>query len=203
MALPLADEYMPVYEISDAVATVVDAPPDAAWQALMAVDLIELGRRRPLVGLLGGVRMLPQLLMDLLRGKGLPKAPDRLTLRDTAADPEAEGSWIFLGERDHELALGLVGRFWRPVIRYASPEPSAFRDFCEPGYAKTVYALSATPLDDHTTLLRGEMRVATTDAAAGRWFRRYWTLGVGSGAHLLVGAVLDAAREAAEGVRAV
>jgi hypothetical protein len=31
-----------------------------------------------------------------------------------------------------------------------------------------------------------------------RWFRRYWTFGVGSGAHVLVNGVIDMAREAAE-----
>jgi len=29
-------------------------------------------------------------------------------------------------------------------------------------------------------------RTATTDEHARRWFRRYWTFGIGSGAHLLV-----------------
>jgi hypothetical protein len=30
------------------------------------------------------------------------------------------------------------------------------------------------------------------------WFRRYWTLGVGSGAHIVVNGVIDLAREIAE-----
>ena len=42
------------------------------------------------------------------------------------------------------------------------------------------------------------MRTATTDAHARRWFRRYWTHGVGSGAHVLVARVLDLVREDAE-----
>ena len=43
------------------------------------------------------------------------------------------------------------------------------------------------------------MRTATTDEQARKWFRRYWTLGVGSGAHIVVSGVLDLAREIAEG----
>ena len=35
-------------------------------------------------------------------------------------------------------------------------------------------------------------------ANARRMFRRYWTLGVGSGAHVLVNGVIDRAREIAE-----
>ena len=42
------------------------------------------------------------------------------------------------------------------------------------------------------------MRTATTDATARQWFRRYWTFGVGPGAHLLVNGLLDVVRDAAE-----
>ena len=42
------------------------------------------------------------------------------------------------------------------------------------------------------------MRTATTDEHARRWFRRYWTYGVGSGAHVLVNGLLDVTREMAE-----
>jgi hypothetical protein len=42
------------------------------------------------------------------------------------------------------------------------------------------------------------MRVATTDEHARRWFRRYWTFGVGPGAHVLVSGVIESARDEAE-----
>jgi hypothetical protein len=38
------------------------------------------------------------------------------------------------------------------------------------------------------------MRTATTDEQARRWFRRYWTFGVGFGAHVLVNGVIDLAK---------
>lgn len=194
-----SDEFLPSYDVCDAVAVVVDATPAQTWAALMDVDLIEVGREKPLVGLLGAVRMLPELASHLLHGELPPAAPDHLTLRDTAAAPAQDGGWVLLGERPGEsIALGLVGRFWRPRISYAAVEAGAFRDFGEPGFAKTVYELSVHELDDGRTLLRGEMRTATTDERARRWFRRYWTLGVGSGAHVLVNGVLEQARERAE-----
>jgi hypothetical protein len=93
----------------------------------------------------------------------------------------------------------LVGKFWRPVIEYAEVSPESFRDFAEPGYAKTVYSLSVRALEKQRTLLSGVMRTATTDERARKWFRRYWTLGVGSGAHVVVRGVLDLTREMAEG----
>ena len=42
------------------------------------------------------------------------------------------------------------------------------------------------------------MRTATTDDDARRWFHRYWTLGVGSGAHVLANGLIDLVQEMAE-----
>lgn len=195
----LADDFLPVYDVSDGVAQVVDAGVDAAWEALMGVDLVEVGRRSPMVGVLGAARILPELVVHLLHGERPPKAPDSIRLRDMGELPRSEGGWTLLAEMPgEEIALGLVGKFWRPVITYADVGRDTFREFSEPGYAKTVYSLSARSLGDGRTLLAGLMRTATTDEHARRWFRRYWTFGVGSGAHLLVSALLDAAREQAE-----
>jgi hypothetical protein len=195
----LVDEFLPFYDVSDAVATVVEADVTTTWQALMQVDLIEVGRTRPMVGLLGALRAFPELVSQLLHGE-LPQGPPKqMRLHDTTKIGLGEGGWVLLGERPHdELALGLVGKFWRPVIAYAEVSPEDFRDFDEPGYAKTVYSLSVRPIDERQTLLSGVMRTATTDEQARKWFRRYWTFGVGSGAHIVVSGVLDLTREMAE-----
>ena len=197
----LADDFLPVYDVSDAVATVADADRGAAWQALLDVDLLKLGREVPVVGMLGALRMLPELLGHLLHGEGPAKPPESMRLRDLPSIPMYEGGWVLLGERPgEEIALGLVGKFWRPVIEFAPvTSAAAFREFDAPGFAKTVYDLSVRELDANKTLLSGLMRTATTDEHARRWFRRYWTFGVGSGAHMLVAALLDSARRTAVG----
>jgi hypothetical protein len=69
---------------------------------------------------------------------------------------------------------------------------------CGTGYAKTTCSFSVRMLDEHRTLLSGLMRTATTDEDARRWFRRYWTYGMGSGAHTLVNGLLDVTPEMAE-----
>lgn len=195
----LVEDFLPVYDISDSVATVVRADVETTWNALLEIDLIEVGRRRPLIAVLGALRSLPDIVSHLLHGEAPPQAPRRLRLRDTATMPAEKGGWVLLGERPRdEIALGLVGKFWRPVIAFTQVSPDQFRDFAEPGYAKTVYSLSVRALDQHRTLLSGVMRTATTDDQARTWFRRYWALGVGSGAHILVQGVLDLTREAAE-----
>jgi hypothetical protein len=197
----LAEDFLPVYDVSDAVATAAESDRETAWRALLEVDLLKLGREAPVVGMLGALRMLPEIVGHLLHGERPAKPPASMRLRDLASIPMYEGGWILLGERaGEEIALGLVGKFWRPVIEFARITSAAeFRAFDEPGFAKTVYDLSGRVLDAHTTLLSGLMRTATTDEHARRWFRRYWTFGVGSGAHILVGALLDSARRAAEG----
>jgi hypothetical protein len=194
----LLDDLLPTYDVSNEVAVVVEADVPTTWAALMAVDLIELGRRRPLIGVLGGVRILPELVAHLLHGETPPAAPKRLVLRDTAS--AVGGGWVLLGERPNdEIALGLVGKFWRPVIDYAQVAADDFRDYAEPGFAKTIYSLSVRPLEDgRKTLLSAVMRTATTDEHARRWFWRYWTFGVGSGAHVLAAGLAEAARDAAE-----
>ena len=195
----LVDDFLPAYDVSDSVATVVEADVARVWEALLAADLIEAGRRRPLVGLLGALRALPDIAAHLLHGEPPPTAPKTLRLRDTVDLPRDQGGWVLLGERPQdEIALGLVGKFWRPVITFATVPREGFRDFAEPGWAKTVYSLAVRPLDGNRTLLTGTMRTATTDEQARRWFRRYWTLGVGSGAHVLVHGLLELTRETAE-----
>jgi hypothetical protein len=195
----LVDEFLPVYDVSDSVATVVNADVATTWDALMDVDLIEVGREHPLVAVLGAIRILPDMVSQILHGEPPQRPPTHLRLRDIASMPMGGGGWVLLGERPRdEIALGLVGKFWRPVIEFAKVRADQFRDFCEPGYARTIYSLSVRAVDAHRTLLSGVMRTATTDEHARRWFRRYWTFGVGSGAHVLVNGLLDVTRKIAE-----
>lgn len=195
----LVDDFLTEYDVSDSVATVVDADLATTWDALMEVDLLDVGRKRPLVAILGAIRILPDMVTQMLHGEPPQQPPEHLRLRDTTQLPLGGGGWVLLGERPRdEIALGLVGKFWRPVIEFARVPADRFREFADPGFAKTIYSLSVRPLGPHRTLLSGTMRTATTDSQARRWFRRYWTFGVGSGAHILVNGVLEVTREMAE-----
>ncbi len=195
----LLDEFLPTYDVSDAVGCLVQAPVEVTWGALKRADLIDVGRKKPLVGLLGGVRALPDLAAHLLHGESPPSAPETLRLDELAQMPAGEGGWVRLGERpQEEIALGLIGKFWRPVIEFVDVAAEDFTDFDEPGFAKTIYSLATHELDPGTTMLSGSMRTATTDEQARRWFRRYWTFGVGTGAHLLVSGLLEVVRDDAE-----
>jgi hypothetical protein len=138
----LVDDFLPTYDVSDAVATVVHADLPTTWEALMAVDVIEVGRKRPLVGLLGAIRVLPDIVSQMLHGELPQRPPQHLHLRDTTSISLDKGGWVLLGERPRdEIALGLVGKFWRPVIEFASVSAERFRDFADPGFAETIYSL--------------------------------------------------------------
>jgi len=194
----IVDDFLPVYDVSDAVATVVAADVKTTWDALMEVDLIDVGRHRPAVAVLGAIRALPDVVDRLLRHRPMTR-PTRLRLRDLTNMPLAQGGWVLLGERAGDgSALGLVGKFWLPIIEFESVTAEEFRDFARPGFAKTIYSLAVRPIGPGRTLISGVMRTATTDEHARTWFRRYWTFGVGAGAHVLVNGLLDVVREAAE-----
>ena len=82
-----ADEFLPVYDVSDAVATVADADREAAWRALLDVDLLKLGREAPMVGMLGALRMLPEIIGHLLHEERPAKPPESMRLRDLPSIP--------------------------------------------------------------------------------------------------------------------
>ncbi len=191
-----ANEFLPLYDVSDTVATLVDADPAVTWDALLAADLIRLGRQKPLIGLLGAARALPDLATQLVRRQALPKRPERLTLEELTSLPMAGGGWVLLAkDAPRGIALGLVGKFWRPVIQFADVTAETFESFEEPGYAKTLYLLTIRSLEPGRCLLEATMRTATTDQRARRQFRRYWTLGVGPGAHVLANGLVESVRD--------
>ena len=83
----LADDFLPIYDVSDAVATVADSDRESAWRALVDVDLLKLGREAPVVGMLGALRMLPEVVGHLLHGERPAKPPESMRLRDLPTIP--------------------------------------------------------------------------------------------------------------------
>jgi hypothetical protein len=112
--------------------------------------------------------MLPEVVGNVLHGERPAKPPATLRISDLPSIPMKEGGWILLGERTgEEIALGLVGKFWRPVIEYTPISTvEGFKPFDEPGFAKTVYDFAARELGSTRTLLSGLMRTGTTDEHA-------------------------------------
>ena len=67
---------------------------------------------------------------------------------------------------------------------FRSLPPDEFQAFNEPDYVKIVWTLRADPINGSESVARTETRVITTDPAARRKFRRYWS-GVAPGVEII------------------
>jgi hypothetical protein len=106
--------------------------------------------------------------------------------------------WVVLAEKaGREIVLGCVTQPWlaNPVFR--SIPPTEFLAFAEPGYVKIAWTLRADPVGDRHATFHTETRVSTTDAAARRRFRNYWSF-VAPGVELIRMAILRPLKRAAE-----
>lgn len=196
---PLYEELMPSFDRSDELAVSIDARAADVWLALLETDLIEVGTQHKLTGVLGAVRMLPELALGLVHGDTPDQMPESMKLGDLGDHVASGGAWSKLGERvGSELAFGLVGKFWKPVIEYRDVAAPDFFEFDEEGFAKTIYAFRIVPTGENSSDLIAVMRTKAYGEDARKWFRRYWTYGVGSGAHVLVNSVIETTRDRAE-----
>ena len=153
--LALADDFLPVYDVVMRHAVTVPAPASAVWQALHRADFASAWYVRALL---------------ILRGLRRPGHARRVTLNRLL-----EGEFVKLGERPgHELALGLVGRFWTVSGGRVRVTPEDFTTFAQPGYAKAVWTFAVEALGASATRLTTETRVQCADAASRRRFRLYW-----------------------------
>jgi hypothetical protein len=86
--------------------------------------------------------------------------------------------FVLLGERPGEqIVLGVVGRPWKPRGDGLDSldGPASFRAYDRPGSVRCVWDFVAAPTASGTRLST-ETRIAGTDAAGTRTFRRYWRI---------------------------
>lgn len=176
----LLDEFLPRYDHAVVHAQVFRAPPDECLAAALAMDIF----RAPLIRALIDVRGLPQRLRDGLGGHGTEPGASRRTFR--LLDMTRIG-WIVLGETPGvEMVLGQVGRPWEPTASLPDTplSPDQFVAFDQPGFAKIAVGVRAVPYGRSSSVLTMETRVALTDDASRRRFRRYWLV-IGPFSHLV------------------
>lgn len=161
----IIDEMLPEHETAINVSLVVGADPDATYRAVRDLDLMTV--RTPLLTASMWLRGLPDRM-----SKRAPTPPAQLTLADGAGLP----GWLFLGETPgEELAVGAIGQFWTPSIRWRDVPIEDFARFAEPGWGKIVASFSVRTYGDQS-LVTYECRTATFDEATRRAFVRYWRL---------------------------
>ncbi|WP_206796370.1 hypothetical protein [Amycolatopsis sp. MtRt-6] len=115
--------------------------------------------------------------------------------------PECGRDWTLLGDRPgSEFALGVAGKFRKPVISWHRVEAGDFTAFEEPGFGKLVLAVSVLPYGAHRTLLTVHTRVRLSDPESWLKFRRYWRISrpvIGSVRTALIRTVAAKARKRA------
>jgi rhamnogalacturonyl hydrolase YesR len=157
----LIDEFMPVYDVSEYHETRIRAEIERVYDALWSVDL---GRSR--------------IVRALLRVRALPAMFTKGAKRDLNLNLEGllkSGGFVLLGEaRPNEIALGLIGQFWRFSGGTCSIPANEFTAFDKPGFAKAVWNFSLIEAGEGRARLATETRVLCLDEASRRRFRIYW-----------------------------
>ena len=83
--------------------------------------------------------------------------------------------WVVLADvPGREIVFGAVTQPWKADATFRSVAPDEFASFNEPGYVKIAWTLRTDPQGAFACTARTDTRVATTDAASRRNFRRYW-----------------------------
>jgi hypothetical protein len=184
VATSLIDELMPRFDERSRYARPVDAAPERAIAAVRELRVDELPVTRALMTLRG--------VPNLLAGRPLLQGRDKRVLDDMLAF-----GFLLLGEKERELALGAVGRFWRPVSTLRPLDGVAgFSSFSAPGHARAVMDFRAVAANGGCVLTT-ETRIQATDDRSRRLFRRYWRL-VSLGGGMIRNELLAAAARRAE-----
>jgi hypothetical protein len=180
----LLDEFIPVYEVVERHHVRVAAPAATSLAAACEMDLAQSAVIRAIFK-----------TRELILGA----EPDKERSPRTLLAWARELGWAVLAEiPGREIALGAVTRPWdaNPVFRPLPPQE--FAGFHEPGFAKIVWTLRADPINTTESIARTETRVATTDQAARKAFRRYWSL-VSPGVEVIRWISLQLVKREAEG----
>jgi hypothetical protein len=158
----LLDRFMPVSDVVERHQQRIAAPAGMTFAALGEVD----PQQSALIRAIFKAR-------EVILGSEADRSkrpPGLLALTQTLG-------WRVLAEiPGREVVLGAVTQPWKADVVFRGVEPDRFADFNEPDYVKIVWNLRADPVGSNESMARTETRVATTDPAARRKFRRYWSV---------------------------
>ncbi|MDW5595544.1 hypothetical protein VSS74_14435 [Conexibacter stalactiti] len=168
----LLDELIPH---ADAVRTehlLIDGDLAQVYDAVRAADFMRTAEQQP-VRALFQLRALGERVVSTVRRRPLPAPAPTATMR--LADLGAHGEWVVLGERPpHEIAIGVVGRFWAGETSWETIDARDFAGFERPGLAKIAAGFSLRPYGAGRVLVSYECRTLATDPQSRRAFLRYW-----------------------------
>ncbi len=133
------------------------------------VALTALGGVPPQIGVLSA-RLRPSAKGSRVRGQ--PISAGLVPIRVSRSLPRSR---VLLGEDPpHEIALGVIGRFWAGETVWVQIDAADFETFAEPGFGKIACNFSLRAYGADRTLVTYECRTQATDETARRGFMRYW-----------------------------
>jgi hypothetical protein len=161
------DSFLPAYDFHELHEVRVRAPASRIFRAIKVLKAADV----PLMGMLLAIRSLPAWIMG---GSAMELAGERGVLEQFIG----AGFLLLAEERDHEIVVGRIGQFWKPVGE-ESPRianPPEFVAFARPGFAKAAVNFRIEERGDGTARVSTETRIAATDPVARRKFGAYWTV---------------------------
>jgi hypothetical protein len=179
----LLDRFIPEPEVVEHHKIAIDAPADIVMATAREMPVLD----SPIIR--GIFRM-----REIALGGGRDERPHPSALLEQMLSI----GWVVLSEKaGREIVLGCVTQPWqaKPVFRPVAAD--RYLEFAEPGYVKIAWTLRADPIDDRRSTFHTETRVATTNAAARKRFRNYWSF-VAPGVEVIRLAMLRPLKCAAE-----
>ena len=148
------DAAMPDFDVREYHQTVIKSPGDKVYRTMKTMDF-----------------RASWLVRTLLRIRAGGRAPQAVTLNDFWQ----RGFLLLSDIPNHEVLLGLVGRFWTPTGCLLTISPAQFTSFSDPSYAKTAFNFQ---IQDHAsgTLLSTETRVKCFRNPERLYFLCYWAV---------------------------
>ena len=167
----LIDAQLSRFDARSFHAVVVDAPPEAAYRAVRALDPGQVAQAVPAMQLMGWVRALPARVSARHR-------PGGATAPQTSSADHAEEAFVPVAEQPgREFVVAMIGKFSSPrELEFRRFEPAEFAGFAEAGFGKVAVSFLVLPYGASRALLCTETRTATTDPDTARRFQRYWTV---------------------------
>jgi hypothetical protein len=160
----LIDSFAPNPDAVESHSITIAASPDVVYRALWTTDF-----GSPVIKLLLGLRSLPGYVARGFRS--FPRS-QRVTLQ-TLLD---SGFGVLAEEPGREIALGVIGRFWRPAGNLSPFNRADFDRPVPPGFAHAVWNFRVTADASGRTVLITETRVVCGDRTSRRKFLIYWSI---------------------------
>lgn len=167
----LIDTQLPQFEARSFHAVVVDAPPEAAYRAVRALDPEQVAEALPAMRLMGWFRALPARVSTRYRQDSQAGA------QALSAD-EAGNAFVPVAEEPgREFVVAMIGKFSSPTeLEFRRFDPAEFPGFAEAGFGKVAVSFLVLPYGTSRALLCTETRTASTDPDTARRFQRYWQI---------------------------